>query len=74
MQWKGQTTAEISSLLLKPTPNSELLVNQFNNATPENNKPENISSSKYYDIDEMHNVEIPNKNTSVPVPYECMFS
>ena len=74
MQWKGQKTAEISSLLLKPTPNLELLVNQFNNATPENNEPENISSSKYYDIDEMHNVEIPNKNTSVPVPYECMFS
>ena len=52
MPWKGQKTAEISSLLLKPTPNLELLVNQFNNATSEkNNDPENISSSKYYDID-----------------------
>ena len=58
MQWKGQKTAEISLLLLKPTPNLELLVNQFNNATPENdNEPENISSSKYYDIDEMHMLE-----------------
>ena len=66
MQWKGQKTAEISSLVLKPTPNLELLVNQFNNVTPENNNdPENISSSKYYDIDEMHNVEIPNKNKSL---------
>ena len=66
MQWKGQKTAEISSLVLKHTPNWELLVNQFNNATPENNNdPENISSSKYYDIDEMHNVEIPNKNKSL---------
>ena len=36
MQWKGQKTAEISSLVLKPTPNLELLVNQFNNTTPEN--------------------------------------
>ena len=44
--------SEISSLLLKPIPNLEVLVNQFNNATPENNnEPENISSSKYYDID-----------------------
>ena len=66
MQWKGQKTAEISSLVLKHTPNRELLVNQFNNATPENNNdPENISSSKYYDIDEMHNVETPNKNKSL---------
>ena len=66
MQWKGQKTSEISSLLLKPTLNLELLVNQFNNATPENNNdPENISSSKYYDIDEMHNVGIPNKIKSL---------
>ena len=37
-----------------------------NNATPENNNdPENISSSKYYDIDRMDNVEIPNKNKSL---------
>ena len=61
MQWKGQKTAENDSLLLKPKPNLELLASQFNNATPENNDPENISSSKYYDIDEMHSVEIPNK-------------
>ena len=38
---------------LKPSPNLELLVNQFNNATLENtNGPEKISSSKYYDIDD----------------------
>ena len=55
-----------SSLLLKPSPKSELLVNQFNNATPENNNnPEKISSSKYYDIDEMHNIKIPQKNISL---------
>ena len=47
-------------------PNLERLVNQFNNATPQNNNdPENISSSKYYDIDEMRNVGIPNKNKSL---------
>ena len=66
MQRQGQKTTEISSLLLKPTPNLELLVNEFNNATQENNNdPENISSSKYYDIDEMHNVGVPNKNKSL---------
>ena len=66
MQRQGQKTTEISSLLLKPTPNIELLVNEFNNATQENNNdPENISSSKYYDIDEMHNVGVPNKNKSL---------
>ena len=56
-----------SSLLLKPLPNLELLVNQFNNATPENNKDpgEKISSSKYYDIDEMRNLKIPQKNKSL---------
>ena len=37
MPWKGQKTSEISSLLLKPTTNLELLVNHFKNATPENN-------------------------------------
>ena len=31
---KDKKTAEISSLLLKPTINLELLLNQFNNATP----------------------------------------
>ena len=43
----------------------ELLVNQFNIVAPENaNDPEKIASSKY-DIDEMHNIEIPQKNKSL---------
>ena len=57
-----------SSLSLKPSSNLELLVNQFNNATPENsNDPEKVCSSKYYDIEEMHNIEIPHthKNKSL---------
>ena len=46
--------------------NLELLVNQFNNTTPENsNDPEKNYSSKYYDIDEMHNTEIPHHNKSL---------
>ena len=44
---------------MKPSSNLELLVSKFNNATPENgNGPEKIASSKYYDVDEMHNIEI----------------
>ena len=46
----------------------ELLVNQFNNATPEySNDSEKISSSKYYDIEEMHDIEIPHKNKSLSI-------
>ena len=47
----------------EPSSNLELLINQFNNAIPENNSdPEKICSSKYYDIEEMGNIEIPHKN------------
>ena len=54
-----------SSLSLKPS-NLELLVNHFRNATIENsNDPEKILSSKYYDIEIMHNIEIPHKNKSL---------
>ena len=66
IQWKDLENNHASSLLLKPSSNLELLVNQFSNATPENsNDPEKISSSKYYDIEEMHNIEIPHNNKSL---------
>ena len=53
-------------IVIKPSSNLELLINQFNNATPENiNYPEKISSSKYYDIEETHNIEIPHKKKSL---------
>ena len=63
IQWKDLENDPDSSLLLKPSSNLELLVNQFNNATLENsNDPEKITSSKYYDIDEMNKFETPHKN------------
>ena len=63
MQWKDLGSDHSSSLLLKPPPNLELLVNHLNNATLENShNPENISSSKYYDINDMHNIKITRKN------------
>ena len=65
IQLKELENDQNSSLLLKPSLISELLVNQFNNATPENNNdPEKISSFKY-DIDEMHNLKILQKNKSL---------
>ena len=55
-----------SSLSLKPSSDLELLVNQFNNVTPQNsNDPDKFFSSKCYDIEEMHNIEIPHKNKSL---------
>ena len=45
MQLKELGNDHKGSLLLKPSPNLELLVKQFNNATQEDNNPEKISSS-----------------------------
>ena len=57
IQWNDLENDHDSSLSLKPSSNLELLINQFNNATQENsNDPKKISSSKYYDIEEMHNL------------------
>ena len=44
-QWKDLQNHHNSSLLLKPSSKLELLVNQFNIATPENgNDPEKVAS------------------------------
>ena len=67
-QWKDLENDHNSLLSLKPSSNLELLVNQINNATPEkSNDPEKISSSKYYDIEEICNIEIPHKNKLLPL-------
>ena len=65
-QWNDLENDHKSSLSLKPSSNLGLLVNQFNNATPENsNDPEKNFSSKYYNIEKMHNIEITHKNKSL---------
>ena len=57
IQWKDLENDHASSLSLKPSSNLELLVNQFSNTTPKNsNDLEKKFSSKYYDIEEMHNI------------------
>ena len=66
MQCKDLESEHNSSLFLKPSPNLKLLVNQFATTASENsNDPENIPSSKYYDIGKMHNIKIPYKNKSL---------
>ena len=62
-QWIDLENDHNSSLSLKSSSNLEHLLNQFNNATPENSyDPEKICSSKYHDIEQMHNIEISHKN------------
>ena len=54
-----------SYLILKPPPDPALF-NQFNNVIPENNSdPENMIQNKYCDIDELQQLEIPNKEKSL---------
>ena len=65
IRWKDVEKDHNSALSLKLSANLELLVNQFKNATPENsNDPGKISSSKYCDTEEMHNIESPYNNKS----------
>ena len=51
---------------MKLPPDLTLLFNQFNNAIPENRRdPENVIQSKYYDINELQKLKIPNKENSL---------
>ena len=51
---------------MKPPPDLIILFNQFNNAIPENRSdPKNVIQSKYYDIDELQKLKIPNKENSL---------
>ena len=64
-QWIDLENDHNSSLSLKASSNLEILVNQFNNSTPENsNDAEKVCRSNYV-IEEMRNIEIPHKNKSL---------
>ena len=53
---------------MKPPPDLALLFNKFSNVIPENNSdPENVIQSKYYDIDELQQLKILNKEKSFPL-------
>ena len=62
----SETKKISSSLLLEPPPDLAFLFNQFNNTIPEyRSDPENVIQSKYYDIDELQKLKIPNKENSL---------
>ena len=54
------------SLSLRTSSILELLVSEFNNVTPKiSNDHEKVCSSKYYEIEEMRNIEILDENNSL---------
>ena len=55
-----------SSVLLKPPLSLELLFNQYNNSSPEQqNDPENVVNSRYFDIDQIQSLEFCQKEKSL---------
>ena len=61
----GKILNNESSILLKPSKNVKILLNQFNNASPEDNiDTRNVVQSKYYNVDELQH-KIPNKDKSL---------
>ena len=53
-------------LVLKPSPNLSLLLNHFNNFSPEQkNGPGNVVNSNYYDIDQFHTLRFYEKISQV---------
>ena len=60
---------------MKPPPDLALLFSQFDNAIPQNRSdPENVSESKYYDIDELQKIKIPNKENFLSLFHINSFS
>ena len=51
------------SVLLKPPPNLELLFNQFNNSSTEQQiDPENVANSRYFDVDQIQSLKFSQKD------------
>ena len=61
----GKALHSEGSILLNPSEDLKVLVNQFNASAEDNTDPENIVQSKYYDIDELQTMKIPNKDKSL---------
>ena len=63
---KGSDNDKESLLSLNPPCELGLLYNQFNNTSPEeNNDPENVVNSKFYDIDQIQTLKFPDKHKSL---------
>ena len=57
-----EISCKFNFVLLKPPPHLALLFNQFNNSFPELNiDPENVISSRYFDIDQIQSNQFPRK-------------
>lgn len=62
----NESKNSISSLILKLPTDLTFLFNQFNNTNPENDSDlENVIQSKYFYINEMQQLKIPNKENSL---------
>ena len=62
-----------SSIHVKPHPNLVLLLNQFDNTSPEQNvDPENVVNSRYFDVDEIQALKLRDKKVSIFLPYKCV--
>ena len=62
---KNDNKIEFNNLVLKPPPSLSSLFNQFNNIpqTHDHRDPENFVRCKYYDLEEVQSMKIPNKNS-----------
>ena len=67
-----------SNLVLKPPPNLNSLFNQFNNSSQFHDfkDPENVVKCKYYNLEEVQTMKIPNKKSSPSLFHinTCSFS
>ena len=61
---KNDNQIEYNNLVLKSPPSLNSLFNQFNNIPQIHNHkdPENVLRCKYYDLEEVQSMKIPNKN------------
>ena len=61
------------SIHVKTHPNLVLLLNQFDNTFPEqNDDPENVVNSRYFDADEIQALKLLDEKVSIFLPYKCV--
>ena len=67
IQNKDNDEDNSSNLVLKPPPNLNSLFNQFNNSSQFHDfkDPENVVKCKYYNLEEVQTMKIPNKKSSL---------
>ena len=71
IQNKDNDKNNSNSLVLKLPPNLKSVFNQFNISyqTHDFKDPENVVKGKYYNLEEIQTMKIPNKKTSFFIPY-----